>query len=294
MAAEMANAIGLDDGRVVAEEAHPVLAVAHGHQQPARAGCGRAARRPGRPGRARPPRRSRRSAVCAGSLRSRPKKNCDVGQAVGAAGEPLLADQQDHEGGGQRLGEDREVRAAHPLPEHQQAQHAAPPAVGSTHHHGQREHRVAERLPQRRQLSRRRSTTMKSGRLPGAGVDQLQVHAHRVAAEAEEHALAEGEHAAVPPGQVDADRDDREAEVLAPAGRAGTADSVSGRHARAAGPPTTSEAPPGRRPALSALTTGPGCGARTGPAGGPGGTRRSPRRPPPSPGWRRSRTRRSC
>ena len=40
------------------------------------------------------------------------------------------------------------------------------------------------------------------------------MHGHRVAAEPEEHALAEGEHAALAPGQADAERDDREAEVL--------------------------------------------------------------------------------
>lgn len=47
------------------------------------------------------------------------------------------------------------------------------------------------------------------------GVGDLEVHAHHVAAEAEEHALPEHQHSATAPGQSDAHRDDRKAEELA-------------------------------------------------------------------------------
>ena len=46
-------------------------------------------------------------------------------------------------------------------------------------------------------------------------VGDLEVHAHHVAAEAEEHALAQNQHSAPAPGQPDADGDDREAQELA-------------------------------------------------------------------------------
>ena len=63
---------------------------------------------------------------------------------------------------------------------------------------------------------------MKSGARPAAGVGDLEVHAHDVAAEPEEHALAQHQHAATAPGQPDADRDDREAQVLAEQAAAGS------------------------------------------------------------------------
>jgi len=52
------------------------------------------------------------------------------------------------------------------------------------------------------------------GQLARAGVGQLEVHRHRVAADAEEHALAQGEQPAATPRQADADRHDGDAEVL--------------------------------------------------------------------------------
>ncbi len=48
----------------------------------------------------------------------------------------------------------------------------------------------------------------------GTRVGQLEMHGHRVAAEAEEDALTEGQHPAPAPGQADADGDDGQAEIL--------------------------------------------------------------------------------
>ncbi len=48
-----------------------------------------------------------------------------------------------------------------------------------------------------------------------AGRLELEVHRHGVAAEAEEHALPQAEHARIAPEQVDADGNDGEREELA-------------------------------------------------------------------------------
>ena len=57
---------------------------------------------------------------------------------------------------------------------------------------------------------------MKLGSCPGPDLLEREVHAHRVGAEPEEQALAEHEHAAVAPGDVDADGEGGVAEVLRP------------------------------------------------------------------------------
>src|SRR5690606_15888078 len=78
--------------------------------------------------------------------------------------------------------------------------------------HDQREPRMGERFPERGQLLHA-APHHEVGQV-AAAIVQIQVPGHRIAAEAEEDALAEGEHAALPPGQPDAERDDRVAEVL--------------------------------------------------------------------------------
>jgi len=73
-------------------------------------------------------------------------------QAVGAAGEALLADEEDDEGRGQGLGEDGEVGAAHPPAEHQGSQQGGH-THGDEHGRGDGEPRVGERFPEQGRLS---------------------------------------------------------------------------------------------------------------------------------------------
>jgi hypothetical protein len=137
----------------------------------------------------------------------------DVGESVGAAGGGLLADQPDREGRGERLAEDREVRALHPAAEDEGAEDRGD-GHRQQHGRGDGEERVLERPPPPREFGGRAVQLHEVGKVAGTGVGDLQVHRHRVAAEPEEHALPEREQSAAAPGQADADGDDRGAQVL--------------------------------------------------------------------------------
>ena len=220
----------LDVGRVVAEEAHPLLGVAHGDEQFAVAAVHQLAGQ--RPAAA--------SSTAGDDEVDHPlvdrvvevvaEEALDVGEAVGAAGGALLADQQDHQRGGQRLAEDREVGARAPGAGRPASRAATATSIGSStvmassantglangsHHQGSASSCAVE-LHEVGQVC------------PAPGVGELEVHGHRVAAEAEEHALAEGQHAAAAPGQADADGDDREAQVLGEQVEPEVASSASG------------------------------------------------------------------
>ena len=113
-------------------------------------------------------RSGRASCWLTGSSRSWPKNVLEVGQPVGAAGRALLADQQDRERRGQRLGEDREVRAPDPAPEDQQSRAATrPPSAARRSPRPARTTGLRNGSHHAGQLVPSPSSTMKSGSSPG-------------------------------------------------------------------------------------------------------------------------------
>src|SRR6478735_629119 len=125
----------------------------------------------------------------------------EIGQAVVAAEARLVAEEQEHGGERQRLGDDREVDALDARAERQIPEETAEDPWHD-HAHGQREPEVVEAVPVRRQL-----LPIEEHHELGqvAGVDAAfadrahQVHAHGVAAEREEDAVTEAQDAAKPP-----------------------------------------------------------------------------------------------
>jgi len=107
---------------------------------------------------------------------------------------------------------DREVGALDPALEDRQAEQRRHGRRQGDDHE-QREGPTAEGLPPgRHRAVAVQQHEVRDGIRPGRL--ELEVEGHDVGAEAEEHALAEDEHAATPPGQADADRDHRVAAVL--------------------------------------------------------------------------------
>ena len=109
----------LDVGRVVAEEADPLLAVAHGDQQLAVAAAASAGATTATRTSSTPAAMKYSIRWLTGSSRSKPKNAAKSVRPLVPPVRGLLADQQDRERGGQGLAEDREVGAPDPALEHQ-------------------------------------------------------------------------------------------------------------------------------------------------------------------------------
>ena len=204
---------GLDVRRVVAEEAHPLLGVAAGHQQLAVAAHHELAdQRDHRQQHARGD--EEQHLLVHRVVEVEPEEAAEVVQARGAAGRRLVADEQDREGRGQRLRQDREVGAADPAAEGREAEQARRRARAARGSPGSspRADRNGSHQPG---TPSEEMQGHEVGGAAGAGVGELEVHRHQVGADAEEHALPERQHAAPAPGQPDPDGDHRVAEVLA-------------------------------------------------------------------------------
>ena len=102
-----------------------------------------------------------------GSLRLKPKKPLEVVQPVGAAGRCRVADEQDRERGGQRLGQDREVRALDPAVEDREAEQAGDEHRAARTIASSVTTPAAERLPPARAAAVAVERAMKSGIPPG-------------------------------------------------------------------------------------------------------------------------------
>ena len=141
----------------------------------------------------------------------------EVGEAVVAAEARLVAEEQQHRGEGQRLRDDREIHALDARAEREEAEHeGSRPGTRTT------SSIVATKLSlpkvQCHGSAFQSRNTMKSGRSscrrPSADLAH-QVHAHRIAAQREEQAVAERQDAGVAPDQVHRQRTDRVAHDLA-------------------------------------------------------------------------------
>ena len=134
----------------------------------------------------------------------------EVGQAVIAAEAEVVAEEAEQQRVGHRLRDDRQIDAGDAGAEGEPAEHEGEQARHQ-HHHDGREPEHVEAVPEPRQFLDQFRNTMKSGRI-GLRIDAAaadlahQVHAHGVAAEREERAVAEREDAAIAPDQVDRER----------------------------------------------------------------------------------------
>ena len=150
------------------------------------------------------------------------EQRLQVGHAVDAAGVALLADDQHGQDQRHRLRDDGEVHAADAALEHREADDE-----GQQRGH-QRSPRAASsgRLLNGSQNSGSSVSWFQSMKSGMPGVDwilvlirvaslELEEHRHAVAAEAEEHALAQAQHAAVAPQHHQADGDEGVGQVLA-------------------------------------------------------------------------------
>ena len=126
----------------------------------------------------------------------------EVGEAVVAAEAEIVAEEGEHQGEGHRLGDDRQVDAGDPAPEGEPAEDEGERA-GHQHDHEQGVREEVEAVPGERQLLPVEEDH-EVGEL-GIAVDAAaadlahEVHAHGVAAEREERAMAERKDAAVTP-----------------------------------------------------------------------------------------------
>ena len=154
---------------------------------------------------------------CACTLK--PENVLEVGQAVVAAEAEIVAEEAEHQREGQRLRDDREIDAGDARAEREPAEHEGEHARHQQHHQ-RRIGEVLEAVPVDRQF--RPVQEHHEVRADRIGVDAAradlahQVHAHRVAAEREERAVAEREDAAIAPDQVDREREQRVADIFAP------------------------------------------------------------------------------
>ncbi len=143
----------------------------------------------------------------------------EVGQPVVAAEAEIVAEEAEHQRERQRLRDDREIDAGDARAEREPAEHEGEHARHQQHHQ-RRIGEVVEAVPVDRQLGPvQEHHEVRPDRI---GIDAAradlahQVHAHRVAAEREERAVAEREDAAIAPDQVDREREQRVADILAP------------------------------------------------------------------------------
>ena len=142
----------------------------------------------------------------------------EVGQAVVAAEAEVVAEEGELQRVGQRLGDDRQIDAGDARAEGEPAEGEGEHA-GHQHHHQRRVGERVEAPPGDRQLlpvQEHHEVGQDRIGVDAARADLAhQIHAHRVAAEREEGAVAERQDAAIAPHQVERQREDRVAHVLA-------------------------------------------------------------------------------
>ena len=142
----------------------------------------------------------------------------EVGQAVVAAEPEIVAEEAEHQREGQRLGDDRQIDAGDAAAEREPAEHEGQHA-GHSHDHEERVGKVLEAVPEDRKLrpvQEHHEVRQDRVRVDAARADlPHQIHAHGVAAEREERAVAERENAGIAPDQVDRERQQRVADIFA-------------------------------------------------------------------------------
>ncbi len=144
----------------------------------------------------------------------------------------LLRKKAEHQGEGQRLGDDRQIDAGDAAAEGEPAEHEGQHARHQ-HDHQRRIGEMVEAVPVPGQLlpvQEHHEVGQDRVGVAAAGADLAhQVHAHGVAAEREEGAVAEREDAAVAPHEVEREGQQGKAQVLAPQRHGG------GRHVEGRG-----------------------------------------------------------
>ena len=143
----------------------------------------------------------------------------EVGQAVVAAEAEIVAEEGEQQRIGHRLRDDRQIHARDAGAEGEPAEAEGEQARHDQHHQrGKPEHVEAVPVPgQLRIVQEHHEVRQDRVAVDAAAADLAhQVHAHRVAAEREEGAVAEREDAAIAPDQVDREREDGVADIFAP------------------------------------------------------------------------------
>ena len=142
----------------------------------------------------------------------------EVGEAVVAAEAEIVAEEAEHQRKGQRLGDDREIDAGDAAAEREPAEHEGEQARHE-HDHERGIGEMLEAVPVDRQLrpvQEHHEVRQDRMRIDAARADlPHQIHAHGIAAEREERAVAERKDPAIAPDQVDRQRQQRVAEILA-------------------------------------------------------------------------------
>ena len=133
----------------------------------------------------------------------------EIGEPVIAAEAEIVAEEAEHQREGERLGDDRQIDAGDAAAERKPAEHEGEHA-GHQHHHQGRIGETIEAVPVDRQfrpVQEHHEVGPDRVGIDAAGADLAhQIHAHGVAAEREERAVAEREDAAIAPDQVDRER----------------------------------------------------------------------------------------
>ena len=201
----------------VAQEAGAGFRVAHRHHGAAQAGAGDPAAE--HEGAAQGHRRGDQQRHPGAVLAQREAEDVlEVGEAVVAAEAQFVAEERQHQRVGERLGDDRQIDAGDPRAERQPAEHERQHAGHQRHHqHGEAEAVEAVPVPGQLLPVKEHHEVRQRGVAVDAPVADLahQVHAHGVAAQGEEGAVAEAEDAAVTPHQVQRQRQQGVAQVLA-------------------------------------------------------------------------------
>ena len=142
----------------------------------------------------------------------------EIGKSVIAAEAEIVAEKAEHQRVGQRLRDDRQIDPGDAAAKGKPAEHEGEQA-GHQHHHQRRIGEVPEPVPVDRQLvpiQKHHEVGQDRIGVDAARADLAhQVHAHGVAAEREEGAVAQRQDAAKAPDQVDRQRQQRIAGVFA-------------------------------------------------------------------------------
>ena len=142
----------------------------------------------------------------------------EIGESVVAAEPHVVAEERQHQGVGERLGDDRKVHAGDARPECKPSEHQRQQGRHQ-HHHGEREQEVVEAVPEpgQRLIVQKHHEVGQDGiavHAPGADLPH-QIHTHGVAAERKESRVPQAQDAAVSPDQVDCQRQHPVTQVLA-------------------------------------------------------------------------------
>ena len=142
----------------------------------------------------------------------------EIGQTVIAAEAHVVAKEREHEREGQRLGDDREIDAADPRAKREEPEEIGKQARHQEHHDG-REPELIEAVPVPGQLApvEEDHEIRKFGIAIDAARADLahEIHAHGIAAEREESAMAEAQDSAKSPDEIDRQREHGKTKILA-------------------------------------------------------------------------------